>query len=323
MERKVSAGRKKKRGRSSQKKERKLGHLLTEKINPRSRHIDSLPPRKILELINSEDSRVAAAVRKEIPRIARAVTWIENAFDQGGRLIYVGAGTSGRLGVLDASECPPTFGTHPSLVQGIIAGGPSALIRAVEGGEDNHRAAKRAIARRKISRRDVVVGIASSTTTPYVVSALEEAKKRGARTVLMTCNPARQKLPWAQLVIAPLVGAEVVTGSTRMKAGTATKLVLNMLTTTAMIRRGKTYGSLMVDLRATSSKLLDRASRILVSLAGIEYQEAEVILRKAKFELKPALVMAKSKVSYKEAKATLRKTQGKLRPALGPARGKK
>ncbi|MGH7563070.1 MAG: N-acetylmuramic acid 6-phosphate etherase, partial [Gemmatimonadota bacterium] len=256
---------------------RDRSHLLTEKINPRTTDLDTLETRQILDRIHAEDGRALEAVEEVLGEVARAVEMVVEAFRSGGRLIYVGAGTSGRLGVLDASECPPTFGTDPEMVQGTIAGGRDALVRAVEGAEDVPADGAAAVAGRGVGPSDVILGIAAGSTTPYVIGALREARQRRARTVLLACVPVEdiEIAGEVDLVIAPLTGPEVVAGSTRMKAGTATKLILNMLTTTAMVRLGKTYGNLMVDLRIGSEKLVDRGRRIVRDLLGVSEAEAE------------------------------------------------
>ena len=262
----------------------------TEQRNPRSMNLDKLPTAKAIELMLSEDAKIPAALRAERKQIERAIDWIASAFHRGGRLFYVGAGTSGRLGILDASECPPTFRTPPELVQGIIAGGQSAIWQAVEGAEDDAAAGARAIEFRGVGKRDVVVGIAASGRTPFVVGALTEAKQRGARTVLLCFNPhvRRQKDLRSHLIIAPDIGPEVLTGSTRLKAGTATKLVLNMFTTLAMVRLGKVVGNLMVDLNPSNVKLRDRAVRIVRELTGADAATARTALEKSGWVVKTA-----------------------------------
>ena len=293
-----------------------LQDLVTEQRNPRSRNLDRLNPTTVLRLINSEDQTVPQAVAREIPRIARAVDLVVSVFKKGGRLYYVGAGTSGRLGVLDAAECPPTFGTDPNLVQGIIAGGHKALIRSQEGSEDDREGGRLAIRKHGITKNDVVCGIAASRRTPFVLSALEEAKRIGAKTIYITCNPSsKAPLPKVDVLIAPVVGPEVVTGSTRMKAGTATKLVLNMLTTASMVRMGKTCGNLMVDLRATSQKLVERSKRVIMIVTGCDYETAERLLKQAKGHVKTAIVMQEAGCSYLGAQRRLRKADGFVRKA--------
>jgi N-acetylmuramic acid 6-phosphate etherase len=298
-----------------------LQDLVTEQRNSRSRNLDRLDPTAVLRLINAEDRAVPLAVAREIPRIARAVDLIVFAFRKGGRLFYVGAGTSGRLGVLDAAECPPTFGTDPKLVQGIIAGGYKALVRSQEGSEDDREGGRLAIRKHGITRKDVVCGIAASRRTPFVLSALEEVKRTGARTIYLNCNPSsKAPLPKVDVLIAPVVGPEVVTGSTRMKAGTATKLVLNMITTASMVRMGKTYGNLMVDLRATSQKLVERSKRVIMTVTGCDYETAERLLKQAKGHVKTAIVMQEAGCSYLKAQRRLAKVQGFVREAI--AKGK-
>ncbi|MCD6082362.1 N-acetylmuramic acid 6-phosphate etherase [candidate division WOR-3 bacterium] len=290
--------------------------LLTEQRNPRSLDIDTKSIPEILEIINEEDHLVAPAVKKEIPYIAKAVELIVESFKQGGRLIYVGAGTSGRLGVLDAAECPPTFGTPHWMVQGIIAGGYGALVHAVEGAEDNAKAGIKAIRRRRVSPRDTVVGISACKRTPFVVAAISEASRRGARTIYVTAIPREKVDIQADVIIAPVVGPEVIMGSTRMKAGTATKLVLNMLTTASMIRLGKVYGNMMVDLQATSQKLIERSKRVIMMATGVDYEAAAKYLRLAKGSVKVAIVMILAKVGYDEAVRRLKEANGFVRYAI-------
>ena len=273
----------------------------TEKSNRRSETIDELSVQQIVDLINAEDMLVASAVHKERRNIAAAAEMIVGRFKSGGRLFYVGAGTSGRLGVLDASECPPTFGVHPLLVQGIIAGGRRALVRAIEGAEDKADDGVRAIVDNRVQAGDVVVGIAACGMTPFVRAALKQAVKIGAGTIFITCAPETiEELP-AEIVINPVVGPEVITGSTRMKAGTATKLVLNTLTTTAMIKMGKVYGNLMVDLNATNQKLRDRSQRIVMQLTGLSRTKAVKLLDQANGKVKAAIVMHFRSVNLREA----------------------
>jgi N-acetylmuramic acid 6-phosphate etherase len=293
--------------------------LLTEGVNPRTTDIDTLEPRAILDRIHAEDLQAVAAVGEVLDQVAEVVERVVRAFREGGRLIYVGAGTSGRLGVLDAAECPPTFGTDPSLVQGVVAGGPEAMWRAREGAEDSPDDGAAAIAEREVGPRDVVMGIAAGSTTPFVLGALREAIRRDAQTVFLTCVPPADA-PIARevdVVIAPLTGPEVITGSTRMKAGTATKLVLNMVTTAAMVRLGKTYGNLMVDLQVTAAKLEDRGRRILRDLLGVEYDEAGALLGEAGGRVKTALVMRRRGVGREEAERLLVEADGFLRAAWG------
>lgn len=270
---------------------RKMASLLTEQRNPQTMDIDQRSISEILQAIHREDKEAVAAVGRSLAQVERAVEWVVETFGRGGRLIYVGAGTSGRLGVLDAAECPPTFGTPHWMVQGIIAGGYTALYRAVEGAEDHAENGTAAIREKDVTDRDVVVGIAASSTTPFVVGAMREAARLGARTIFLTCNPDSSSSVEADLRIELLVGPEVITGSTRMKAGTATKLVLNMITTASMIKIGKVYSNLMVDLTASCNKLVDRAHRILVTLTGLSHEQAGMLLRRAGMRVKTALVM--------------------------------
>jgi N-acetylmuramic acid 6-phosphate etherase len=263
----------------------------TEKRNRASENIDKLSTQQIVELINSEDALVPAAVARQSKQIAAAVDMIVSRFKKGGRLFYVGAGTSGRLGVLDASECPPTFGVKPSLVQGIIAGGRRALVRAVEGAEDYAREGAQTIRNKKVKENDVVVGLAACGMTPFVHGALKQARQIGAATIFVTCAPEAVGHIPAEIVINPVVGPEVITGSTRMKAGTATKLVLNTLTTGAMVRLGKVYGNLMVDLQATNEKLRDRSLRIVMEMTNLNRSGARRLLTRAQGKVKAAVVM--------------------------------
>ena len=263
----------------------------TEKRNRASENIDKLSTKEIVELINSEDALVPAAVARQSKQISAAIDLIVARFKKGGRLFYVGAGTSGRLGVLDASECPPTFGVRPSLVQGIIAGGHRALVRAVEGAEDYACDGVQTIRKKKVKENDVVVGLAACGMTPFVHGALKEARRIGAATIFVTCAPeAVGRIP-AEIIINPVVGPEVITGSTRMKAGTATKLVLNTLTTGAMVRLGKVYGNLMVDLQATNEKLRDRSLRIVMEMTNLSRPSARRLLARAQGKVKAAIVM--------------------------------
>jgi N-acetylmuramic acid 6-phosphate etherase len=295
---------------------RELSGLVTEQRNPRSRRLDRLTTSQVVRLMNREDHRVPRAVARELPRIARAVDLIVERLHQGGRLFYVGAGTSGRLGVLDAAECPPTFGTPRSLVQGIIAGGRTALVRSIEGAEDDARAAEAALKRKRVSRKDVVVGLMASRRTPYAIGALRYGRRVGAATVAITANPGRGKPLPADVVIAPHVGPEVVTGSTRLKAGTAQKLVLNMLSTATMVRMGKVYENLMVDLRVASRKLSERTKRVFMEATGARYDESGRWLKRAGGSLKVAIVMHRAEVSREEARRRLKEAQGWVRQAI-------
>ncbi len=293
-----------------------MGSLLTEQRNPRSGGIDAMSAREIVDLINSEDRTVPDAIRREAPAVARAVDLVLERFRRGGRLFYVGAGTSGRLGVLDAAECPPTFGSEPEMVQGLIAGGYAALVRAKEGAEDRSEDGSRDLAERGVGPLDVVFGIATSGVTPYVLGALDEARRVGAATVFLSCTRTDRELVPADVTITPLVGPEVVTGSTRMKAGTATKLVLNTVTTSAMVLLGKVYENLMVDLTASCDKLRDRACRILMEVAGVDYDGAADVIERAGGSVKTAIVMQVSGLARKEAEAVLRASAGSVRRAL-------
>jgi N-acetylmuramic acid 6-phosphate etherase len=298
-----------------------LDPRLTEQRNPLSAGIDRLSPLEIVELINAEDQKVAPAVGAERVAIARAIELAEGAFRAGGRLIYVGAGTSGRLGVLDASEMPPTYGTQPEMVQGIIAGGVEALVRAVEGAEDHPEAGREAIDEAGVGEADFVLGIATSGTTPFVHGALLRAGELGASAGLLLCTPPTEEmLDRYDVVIAPLVGPEVVTGSTRMKAGTATKLVLNTITTGAMIRMGKVFGNLMVDLRATNQKLRDRSERILMELCELDRESARDLLQRSGWSVKTAIAMYWTRAEPEDAQQRLREAGGRLGEILGKDR---
>jgi len=296
-----------------------LGNLTTEAVNPASARIDELDAAGIVAVMNAEDAAVAAAVARESVAIARAIEVIADRFRRGGRLVYIGAGTSGRLGVLDASECPPTFGTRPEMVVGLIAGGTQALTRAVEGAEDSPELGARDLAAIGLGGDDVLVGIATSGRTPYVLGGLAHARAVGAFAIGFACNDRSELESVAELMIAPKVGPEIVAGSTRLKAGTATKMVLNMLTTGAMIRIGKTYGNLMVDLRATNTKLVARTRRIVAMLTGLPEPEAERLVAEADGELKTAVVAKMRGVSPAEARRLLAAADGHLRRAIDGA----
>lgn len=293
-------------------------HRLTEQRNPRSQRIDELDALGIVDLVNAEDRMVAQAVGEEREAIARALELAEAAFRAGGRLVYVGAGTSGRLGVLDAAEMPPTYGTDPRMVVGVIAGGYDALVRAQEGAEDRPEDGARAIDDVDVGPKDFVLGIATSGTTPYVHGALDRARALGARTGFLLCTyPPPELLEKHDVVIAPLVGPEVITGSTRMKAGTATKLVLNTITTGAMVRLGKVYGNLMVDLQVTCRKLRDRGERILESMLEVDRARAAELLDGAGGHVKTALVMGRLGVEAAEARRRLDEAGGVVGRVLG------
>ncbi len=288
-----------------------LDHRLTEQRNPRSEALDRLSSLEIVAVINDEDAYVAQAVREEKEAIARAVDLALAAFRDGGRLIYVGAGTSGRLGVLDAAEMPPTYGTDPSMVQGVIAGGYAALVRSQEGAEDHPEDGAAAMDEKSVGARDLVIGIATSGTTPYVHGALKRARELGARTGFLLCTPPPRELRETHdVVIAPLTGPEVVTGSTRMKAGTATKMVLNTITTAAMVRFGKVDGNLMVDLQVTCEKLQDRGERILMAQLGLARERARELLEEAEGHVKTALVMERTGLDPAEARGALERAGG-------------
>ncbi|MCK4578766.1 MAG: N-acetylmuramic acid 6-phosphate etherase [Candidatus Marinimicrobia bacterium] len=292
------------------------GHIATEQRNTRSAQLDKLTVRETLELINSEDATVPSVVRAALPRIERFVEMVVASFRAGGRLVYVGAGTSGRLGVLDASECPPSFSVVPGMVAGVIAGGAPALTRAVEGAEDNPEDGAAAVKDLDLSQDDSVLGIATGGTTPFVHGALQYAMKIGASTGFLICTDEKPFADLAEVMIPVITGPEVVTGSTRMKAGTATKLVLNMITTTAMVQINKTYGDLMVDLKALNDKLWDRGSRIISELTELSYEQAFKTLKQADGEVKTALAMELKGLSSKEARQKLDKAGGALRKVL-------
>ncbi|HJS43605.1 MAG TPA: N-acetylmuramic acid 6-phosphate etherase [Gemmatimonadales bacterium] len=290
----------------------------TEQRNPRTQRIDTASSLEIVDLMNGEDARVAETVRGERENIARGIDLIVDAFRNRGRLIYVGAGTSGRLGVLDAAECPPTFGVPATMVVGVIAGGYGALVKSVEGAEDDVNAGMAAIDTAGVRSQDVVMGIAASGTTPYVRGALGRAQTIGARTMLFTCStPPKVLAETCDVVINPIVGPEALTGSTRLKSGTATKLVLNTLTTGAMIRLGKVYGNLMVDLIALSNKLKDRGERIVMECTGVSREEARAAIERAEGSVKLAIVMARRRVSAAEARQLLDAANGFVRPVVG------
>lgn len=293
--------------------------LQTEQKNPKSENIDLASTQEILEVINNEDMLVAHAVKKELGNIEKAVEIITDAFKSGGRLFYVGAGTSGRLGILDASECPPTFGASPEMVQGIIAGGNEAVFKAQEGAEDKSENGAKEIIQRKIKLPDVVCGIAASGRTPFVKGAIDEAKKRGCPTIFVS-TVTHEKIEElgvsADVTICPNVGPEVLAGSTRMKSGTSQKMVLNMLTTASMVKLGKTYGNVMVDLQLTNAKLKERAKKIIISITNVSYDEAEIYLKESGGHVKTALVMIKAAVAKDEAKRMLDNSDGFVRKAL-------
>lgn len=293
-----------------------LEQLVSEGRNPNTMHIDLLPTFDILREINYEDQTVPLAVAKVIPAIAAAVNQIVAAFQKEGRLIYMGAGTSGRLGVLDASECPPTFSVPPDMVIGLIAGGPEALRRSIEGAEDDPEQGRQALEGIKLTKHDVVVGIAVSGRTPYVIGGLNYAKSIGAFTVALSCNPNSIIAGIADLAISPVVGPEILTGSTRLKSGTAQKLILNMLTTASMIRIGKSYQNLMVDVSASNKKLVARASRIVMQATGCTQQEARRVLDLTGNDVKLAILMEITGIGIEEARVALQNAGGFLRKAI-------
>lgn len=294
-----------------------LVKLSTEQRNPRSSGIDLASTEEILRIINAEDHLVAGAVEHEIPWIVQAVDIIVEAFKSGGQLFYVGAGTSGRLGVVDASECPPTFGTPPEQVQGIIAGGRGAMFVSVEGAEDVAADGERDLREAGVTPNDVVCGIAASRRTPYVVGAVAYARALGCRTLFVTCNPRSQFDVAVDVAICPEVGPEVIMGSTRMKSGTAQKLVLNMLTTASMVRMGKVYENMMIDLQMTSAKLVERSKRIVMMATGLDYDAAAALLELTNGHVKTALVMALGSVdTVEEARERLDKADGFVRAAI-------
>jgi N-acetylmuramic acid 6-phosphate etherase len=293
-----------------------MDHLITEQNNPESVAIDQMDPIQIAMLMNREDLKVVAAVERVLPEIARAIETVTERVQAGGRLIYIGAGTSGRLGVLDASECPPTFNTPPALVVGLIAGGHRALTNAIEGAEDNRQAGEEDLRGVEVDAKDVVCGIATSGRTPYVLGGLAYARSLGAATLGVTCNEVSELTEVSDVLIAPVVGPEILSGSTRLKAGTATKMVLNMISTGTMIRIGKTYGNWMVDLRATNVKLKDRSIRIVSGITGLDRQRAESLLARCDGEVKTAIVSQALGVEKIEAQERLKAAAGRLRTAI-------
>lgn len=293
-----------------------MDHLTTEQNNPESVAIDQMDPIQIAMLMNREDLKVVAAVERVLPEIARSIETVTERVQAGGRLIYIGAGTSGRLGVLDASECPPTFNTPPALVVGLIAGGHRALTNAIEGAEDNRQAGEEDLRGVEVDAKDVVCGIATSGRTPYVLGGLAYARSLGAATLGVTCNEVSELSEVCDVLIAPVVGPEILSGSTRLKAGTATKMVLNMISTGTMIRIGKTYGNWMVDLRATNVKLKDRSIRIVSGITGLDRQRAESLLARCDGEVKTAIVSQALGVEKIEAQERLKAAAGRLRTAI-------
>lgn len=298
-----------------------LSRLTTERRNPASVHIDSCTTLEMVTIMQQEDSKIASAIENILPEIARAIDATSQRLENGGRLFYLGAGTSGRLGILDASECPPTYGTDPELVQGLIAGGIPAIFRAQEGAEDNPGLAVHDLKEHGFSAKDVLVGIAASGRTPYVIGGLKYARELGALTIALACSEHAEIAALADIALTPVTGPEVVTGSTRMKAGTAQKLVLNMLSTGTMIKLGKVYGNLMVDVKASNKKLEERAIRIVMEGSGCERTEAEKALKGADGHAKLAILMVVTDVSASEGKALLERTSGHLAAAIRLAAG--
>jgi len=293
-----------------------LDSLPTEQPNPRSRDLDTRSSLEIARIINTEDATVATAVEKALPEIAKAIDWITDALSRGGRLIYVGAGTSGRLAALDAAEIPPTFNTAPTMVQTIIAGGTGAFNRALEANEDSGESAVREIKKRRVGKKDVVVGIAASGRTPFTIAALTAASRVGAKTIAIVCNPDTELERSADLAIVIETGPEVVCGSTRMKAGTAQKMALNMISTGAMVRLGYVYGNLMVNMHRSNSKLAKRSVRIIQHALAMDKDKAQTALEKANYSMAVAIVMAKTKISRTEAEGLLKAANGNVRKAI-------
>jgi len=291
--------------------------LPTEAINPATLAIDKLPASGIIDLMLAEDRKMLAAVQRERDRIALGADIVAKALRMNGRVVFVGAGTSGRLGVLESAEMPPTFGTDAEMVQAIMAGGKGAILKAKEGAEDNYEEGARQIGRLQPSKRDVVVGVSASGMTSFVRGALTMARQAGARIIFVTCDPQTELQTFVDVTIAPAVGPEIIAGSTRLKAGTATKLVLNMLTTAAMILTGKTYGNLMVDVQTNSEKLRDRARRILQMVTGLEGEDLDKLLKKANWNVKVAIVMQKTGLPHGKAVTRLRKAKDQIREAIG------
>lgn len=293
---------------------RKTGHLLTEKINPRTTDLDKCSPLEVVELILQEDKGIVDAINKEKHHISKAVELVVDKLKSGGRLFLIGAGTSGRLGVIEAAECPPTFGTDPELIQAFIAGGREAVWQSIEGAEDSNTEAVELLINSDLNKDDIVVGVAASASTPFVEAGLKYANKTGSGSVLVTCNTVESKI--ADVTIELLVGPEVVVGSTRMKAGTVTKMVLNMITTASMVQLGKTYGNLMVDVQPKSAKLRDRAKRIVMHIAEVNEEEASRLLEESGWDVKASIIMGTKNLSLEDSKELLEKHSGFLREAL-------
>lgn len=300
----------------------KISALTTEQRNPLSQKIDQLSTREILEIINDEDRKVAEAVKNTHPQIEEAIESVYQSLRNGGRLYYIGAGTSGRLGIIDASECPPTFSTSPDLVKAIIAGGEQAILVAVEGAEDEADQGAKDLKENGFHSSDVVIGITASGRTPYVVGALKYAQQIGATSIALSCNHDAVVSKYADHKIEVIVGPEILTGSTRMKAATAHKMILNMISTTTMIKLGKVYENLMVDVHASNQKLNERSRNIVMMITNATYQEAAEILEKTNQEVKPAIVMIKARVSFQVAKDSIEKADGFVRKAIELAKGK-
>ncbi len=301
----------------------KLKTLTTEKRNSASRDIDSKGTIDIVKIINNEDKKVAFAVERELPYIAAAVDIVVEALTKGGRLFYAGAGTSGRIGVQDAAECPPTFGSDPEMIQGLIAGGKPALFKAQEGAEDHKANGSWDIMAHGINERDIVCALAASSRTPYIIGAVQKARGLGAKTILVTTNPRSQFNLDVDVAICPEVGPEVIMGSTRMKSGTAQKMVLNMITTAVMIKLGKVYENMMIDLQMTNKKLEERSKQIVMTITGVDYEKAEQVLKRADGHVKTAVVMIRANVNLKEARKRLGKSNGFVRGAIGERFGKR
>ena len=289
----------------------------TEAINPATLAIDKQSAAGIVDLMLAEDRKALAAVQRERDRITLGADMIAKSLRRGGRVVFVGAGTSGRLGALESAEMPPTFGTDPDLVLAIMAGGKNAVLRAKEGVEDNYEEGARSVNRLNPTKRDVVIGVSASGMTPFVRGALTRARRAGSKIIFVTCDPRTELQTFVDLTIAPAVGPEVIAGSTRLKAGTATKMVLNMLTTASMIRIGKTYGNLMVDVQMGSEKLRDRARRIIIIVTGLEYDAADALLRRAHWNVKAAIVMQKGGLTYMQSLSRLRRAHDVVRDAIG------
>ncbi|MUV39019.1 N-acetylmuramic acid 6-phosphate etherase [Lentibacillus sp. JNUCC-1] len=293
-----------------------LTHLTTEKRNEHTMHIDNMSTHDMLKVMNQEDMTVAQSVQKVLPEVEETVKAVSHALAKGGKLFYVGAGTSGRIGILDAVECPPTFSTPPELVQAVMAGGNDAFVQAVEGAEDEEARGREDLAKRDLTELDVVVGIAASGRTPYVIGALKYAEETGADTVSLSSNAHAAISDFARINIEVITGPEVLTGSTRMKAATAHKMILNMITTASMINIGKVYENLMVDLKVSNNKLKERAKNMLCTIAGVSYEEAEAVLEETGYEVKPAIVMIKAHVTLAEAQKRIDEAQGFVRNAI-------